>query len=145
MEQFRDSPQRNARDFETLGTPEMAKVHGRSPNRIPTRSPSKGGESFASFICTETPFITSSSWVTSMASRVTALISRHSLRGGAFLDQRTAAANDVAGAHSVSDDASEQPPDCFRISRLGDEKPQSGFGIHEDSADRLVDFANRRR
>src|SRR6267154_2555961 len=99
----------------------------------------------ASFICTETPFITSSSWVTSMASRITALISRHSLRGGAFFDQRTGAVNDVAGVHSVLDDASEQPPDCFRICRLREEQPQSGFGVHDDSADRLVDLGNRRR
>jgi hypothetical protein len=63
-----------------------------------------------------------------MASRVTALISGHLLRGGAFFDQRTGAINDVASAHSVPDDTSEQPPDCFRICRLGDEAPQSGFG-----------------
>jgi len=103
------------------------------------------GKSFAGFIYTETPFITSSSWVTSMASRVTALISRHSLRGGAFFDQRTGAVNDVASAHSVLDDTSEQPPDCFRICRLGEEQPQSRFGVHDDSADRLVDLGNRRR
>ena len=35
MEAFRDSAQRNARDFETLGSPEVAKAYGRSPNRIP--------------------------------------------------------------------------------------------------------------
>jgi len=86
-----------------------------------------------------------SSWVTSMASRITALISRHSLRGGAFFDQRTGAVNDVAGVHSVLDDTSEQPPDCFRIWRLREEQPQSGFGVHDDSADRLVDLGNRRR
>jgi hypothetical protein len=71
-----------------------------------------------------------------MASRVTALISRHSLRSGAFFDQRTDAVNDVASAHSVLDDTSEQPPDCFRICicRLGEEQPQSGFGAHDESA-----------
>src|ERR1700688_2481295 len=62
-----------------------------------------------------------------------------------FLDPRTGAVNDVASAHSVLDDTSEQPPDCFRICRLGEEQPQSGFGVHDDSADRLVDFGNRRR
>ena len=35
MEQFRESAERNARDFETLGSPELAKVYARSPNRIP--------------------------------------------------------------------------------------------------------------
>jgi 3-oxoadipate enol-lactonase len=35
MEEFRESAQRNARDFETLGSPEVAKVYARSPNRIP--------------------------------------------------------------------------------------------------------------
>jgi D-serine dehydratase len=40
---------------------------------------------------------------------------------------------------------SQQPPDCFRICRLGEEQPQSGFGVHDDGADRLVDFGNRRR
>jgi len=73
------------------------------------------------------------------------MISRHSLRGRAFFGQRTDAANDVACAHSVLDDTSEQPPDCFRICRLGEEQPQSGFGVQDDSADRLVDLGNRRR
>jgi hypothetical protein len=40
---------------------------------------------------------------------------------------------------------SEQPPHRFRIRRLGEEQLQSGFGVHDDSADRLVDFGNRRR
>jgi hypothetical protein len=53
--------------------------------------------------------------------------------------------NDVASAHSVLDDTSEQPPDSFRICRLDEKQPQSGFGVHDDSADRLVDFGNRRR
>jgi hypothetical protein len=53
--------------------------------------------------------------------------------------------NHVASAQSVLDDTSEQPPDCFRICRLGEEQPQSDFGVNDDSADRLVDFANRRR
>jgi 3-oxoadipate enol-lactonase len=35
MEQFRESAERNACDFETLGSPELAKVYARSPNRIP--------------------------------------------------------------------------------------------------------------
>ena len=39
-----------------------------------------------------------------------------------FLDQRTGAANDVPSAHSVLDDTSEQPPDRFRICRLGEEQ-----------------------
>jgi hypothetical protein len=77
-----------------------------------------------------------------MASRVTALISRHSLCDSAFFDQRIGAVNDVASAQSVHDDASEQPPDCFRICRLGEEQPQSGFGVHDDSTDRLPDFGN---
>jgi hypothetical protein len=81
----------------------------------------------------------------SIASRATALISGHFLRGGAFLDQRTRAVDDVASAHSVLDDTSKQLPDCFRICRLGEEQPQSGFSVHDDSADRLVDFANRCR
>jgi hypothetical protein len=80
-----------------------------------------------------------------MASRVTALIPTHSLRGDAFFGQRTGAVNDIASAHSVLDDTTEQPADCFRICRLGEEQPQSGFGVHDDSADRLVDFGNRRR
>jgi hypothetical protein len=46
--------------------------------------------------------------------------------------------NDVASAHSVLDDTSEQPPDCFRICRLREEQPPSRFGVHDDSADRLV-------
>jgi hypothetical protein len=107
-----------------------------------TRSPRTGGKSFASFICTETPFITNSAWVTSMASRVTSLISRHCPGSGAFFDQRIGAVNDAASAQSVLDDASEQPPDCFRIRRLGEEQPQCGFGVHDDSADRLFDFGN---
>ena len=60
-------------------------------------------------------------------------------------DQRTGSVDDVPGAHSVLDDTIEQPPDCFRIRRLGEEQRQSGFGVHDDGADRLVDFANRRR
>jgi len=76
---------------------------------------------------------------------VTALLSRHPLRGGAFFDERTSAVNDFATAHSILDYTSEQPPDCFRIYRLGEEQPQSGFGVHDDTADRLVDFGNRRR
>jgi 3-oxoadipate enol-lactonase len=35
IEAFRESTQRNARDFETLGSPEVARIYGRSPNRIP--------------------------------------------------------------------------------------------------------------
>ena len=35
IEAFRESTQRNARDFETFGSPEVAKVYGRAPNRIP--------------------------------------------------------------------------------------------------------------
>jgi 3-oxoadipate enol-lactonase len=35
IEAFRESAQRNARDFETLGSREVAKVYARSPNRIP--------------------------------------------------------------------------------------------------------------
>ena len=62
-----------------------------------------------------------------------------------LLDQRTGAANDVPGPQSVLDDTSKQPPDCFRIRRLGEERLQSGFGVQDESADRLVDFANRRR
>ena len=34
IEAFRESAQRNARDFETLGSPEVAKTYGQSPNRI---------------------------------------------------------------------------------------------------------------
>ena len=37
IEAFRESTQRNARDFETLGSAEVAKVYARSPNRIPFR------------------------------------------------------------------------------------------------------------
>lgn len=37
MEEFRESAQRNARDFETLGSVEVAKVYAKSPNRIPFR------------------------------------------------------------------------------------------------------------
>ena len=62
-----------------------------------------------------------------------------------FIDQRTGAVGDVRSAHSILDDTSEQPPDCFRIGRMGLQQPQSGFGVHDDSADRLVDFGNRRR
>jgi len=61
------------------------------------------------------------------------------------VDQRTAAVSDVPSAHSILDDTSEQPPDCFCIRRLGDKQPQSCFGVHDDSADRLVDFGSRRR
>jgi proline iminopeptidase len=35
IEAFRESAQSNARDFETLGSPEVAKTYGNSPNRIP--------------------------------------------------------------------------------------------------------------
>jgi 3-oxoadipate enol-lactonase len=35
IEAFRQSTQRNAHDFETLGSPEAAQIYGRSPNRIP--------------------------------------------------------------------------------------------------------------
>jgi 3-oxoadipate enol-lactonase len=35
--EFRDSTQRNAHDFETLGSVEVAKVYAKSPNRIPFR------------------------------------------------------------------------------------------------------------
>jgi hypothetical protein len=80
-----------------------------------------------------------------MASRATALISTRFLRGGAFFDKRAGASNDVASAHSAHDDTSEQPPDCFRIYRLDEEQPQSGFSVYDDRADRLVDFSNRRR
>ena len=59
--------------------------------------------------------------------------------------QRAGAVNDVPRAHSIFDDTSEQSPDCLRICRLGEEQPQGGFGVHDDSADRLVDFGNRRR
>jgi hypothetical protein len=62
-----------------------------------------------------------------------------------LLDQRTGAANDVPSPQSVLDDTNKQPPDCFRIRRLGAEQLQSGFGVQDESADRLVDFANRRR
>jgi 3-oxoadipate enol-lactonase len=48
MEAFRDSAQRNARDFETLGSPEVAKVYGRSPNRIPFKI--KDPRGFAEFV-----------------------------------------------------------------------------------------------
>jgi len=34
IEAFRASARRNARDFETLGSPEVAKTYGQSPNRI---------------------------------------------------------------------------------------------------------------
>jgi hypothetical protein len=73
-----------------------------------------------------------------LASRVTALISRQSLRGGIFFDQCMGAVNDVASAHSILDDTSEQPPNCIRIYRLGEQQAQSGCGVHDDSADRLV-------
>ena len=48
IEAFRDSAQRNARDFETLGSPEVAKVYGRSPNRIPFKI--KDPRGFAEFV-----------------------------------------------------------------------------------------------
>jgi 3-oxoadipate enol-lactonase len=48
MEAFRDSAQRNARDFETLGSPEVAKAYGRSPNRIPFKI--KDPRGFAEFV-----------------------------------------------------------------------------------------------
>ena len=35
IETFRESTQKNAHDFETLGSPEVARIYGRSPNRIP--------------------------------------------------------------------------------------------------------------
>ena len=62
-----------------------------------------------------------------------------------LLDQCTGAANDVPSPQSVLDDTSEQLPDCSRIRRLRAEQLQSGFGVQDESADRLVDFANRRR
>ena len=62
-----------------------------------------------------------------------------------LLDQPTGAANDVPSPHSVLDDTNKQPPDCFRIRRLGAEQLQCGFGVQDESADRLVDLANRRR
>jgi 3-oxoadipate enol-lactonase len=37
IEAFRESTQKNARDFETLGSPEVAKAYASSPNRIPFR------------------------------------------------------------------------------------------------------------
>src|ERR1700749_240290 len=37
MAEFRDSAERNAQDFETQGSVEVAKVYARSPNRIPFR------------------------------------------------------------------------------------------------------------
>jgi 3-oxoadipate enol-lactonase len=37
MDEFRNSAQRNARDFETLGSVEVAKSYAKSPNRIPFR------------------------------------------------------------------------------------------------------------
>jgi 3-oxoadipate enol-lactonase len=48
MEAFRDSAQRNARDFETLGSREVAKVYARSPNRIPFKV--KDPRGFAEFV-----------------------------------------------------------------------------------------------
>jgi 3-oxoadipate enol-lactonase len=35
IDAFRENAQSNARDFETLGSPEVAKIYGNSPNRIP--------------------------------------------------------------------------------------------------------------
>jgi hypothetical protein len=58
-----------------------------------------------------------------------------------LLDQRTGAAKDVPSPQCVLDDTSKQPPDCSRIRRLGAEQLQSGFGVQDESADRLVDFA----
>jgi hypothetical protein len=55
------------------------------------------------------------------------------------------AVNDVASAHSVLDDISEQPPDRFRICRLNEQHPQRGFGVHGNGTDWLVDLGNRRR
>ncbi len=37
IETFRKNSQKNAHDFETLGSPEVAKTYGNSPNRIPFR------------------------------------------------------------------------------------------------------------
>jgi 3-oxoadipate enol-lactonase len=48
MEAFRDSAQRNAHDFETLGSREVAKVYARSPNRIPFKV--KDPRGFAEFV-----------------------------------------------------------------------------------------------
>ena len=47
MARFRDSAERNARDFETLGSPELAKVYARSPNRIPFEIKDPRGEALA--------------------------------------------------------------------------------------------------
>jgi proline iminopeptidase len=48
MEEFRDSAQRNARDFETLGSSEVAKVYAKSPNRIPFKI--KDPRGFSEFV-----------------------------------------------------------------------------------------------
>jgi 3-oxoadipate enol-lactonase len=48
IEAFRESAQRNARDFETLGSREVAKVYARSPNRIPFKI--KDPRGFAEFV-----------------------------------------------------------------------------------------------
>src|SRR5450756_2877248 len=48
MQAFRESTQKNAHDFETLGSAEVAKVYGRSPNRIPFKI--KDPRGFAEFM-----------------------------------------------------------------------------------------------
>lgn len=48
IDAFRASTQKNAHDFETLGSPEVAKVYGRSPNRIPFKV--KDPRGFAEFM-----------------------------------------------------------------------------------------------
>jgi 3-oxoadipate enol-lactonase len=48
MAEFRDSAQRNAHDFETQGSVEVAKVYAKSPNRIPFKI--KDPRGFAEFV-----------------------------------------------------------------------------------------------
>ena len=66
------------------------------------------------------------------------------MRGGAFLDEGTDPADDVAGAIDVLDDPTERLPDLLDIRLLQAEPAQAGLGIGDRRGDRLADLMGDR-
>ena len=61
-----------------------------------------------------------------------------------FLDERTDAVDDLAGATAVSDDATKRLPSFFQIRRLCAQPAQTGMRVSHCRRNRLIDFVRDR-
>ena len=110
-----------------------------------TRSPKTSGKSSPRSVCTATPFLTASLWVSSTTSRIAPLVSTHSLpRGAPLMSARTRPMTSPARLPSLTMRTS-----AFlrldKIRRLGAEPAQSRLAVRDRSANRLVHFMGDRR